>query len=59
MSKDEERRAAIISAQAERELAANPTGVVRKKPRPNWAASPSVPPNRRQANRGPKPNGPR
>ena len=59
MSKDEERRAAIISAQAARELAANPTGQVRKKPRSNWAASPAVPPSRRHANRGPKPNGPR
>jgi len=51
MSKQEEVRARIIAAEAARAALINPTGVPKKKPRSNWAASPPVAPN---ARRGPK-----
>ena len=46
----EEKRAQIIAAQAARQAEAGPIQT-KKKPRPNWAASPAVPPARRGAPR--------
>ena len=50
MSNQEEKRAQIIADQAAREAEkAQQNPVERKKPRSNWAASPSVPPSFRRS----------
>jgi hypothetical protein len=55
MTKQEQIRARIIAAQAEREAAARPPGYARAKPRPNWAASPPGTPARRFGRRSQQP----